>query len=125
MGCFFTDSRRPQNFITLIMMHLLIEWSGDVVFKARDKSRRTKQQGKAGAATALVQQHNLYEVSEPEHGPGRVCVYIYSRKLKIGLIHDVFERHGVAVYVSARVLQVVRRVRRIAPKVSGEISPFV
>ncbi|CAM9268403.1 unnamed protein product, partial [Ectocarpus sp. 8 AP-2014] len=40
----------------------LLEWSGDVVFKVRDKSRRTKQQGKADTATALVEQHNLYEV---------------------------------------------------------------
>lgn len=51
----------------------LIEWSGDVVLKSRDKSRRTKRQGKADAATALVEQHHRYEVSAPEPGPGIGC----------------------------------------------------
>lgn len=45
----------------------LVEWSGDVVLKARDKSRRTKQRG-SGATSRALEQH-----SEEVRAPSRRC----------------------------------------------------
>lgn len=52
----------------------LVEWSGDVVLKARNKSRRTQQKG-SGATARALEQHSEEVRAPPRQGAPSVGMW--------------------------------------------------